>query len=375
MLHGTTNSHKEILVKSTLGCHKVNVAGDLLKTYIESLPNYIPFKYKNFTPESKYFMPEIIKQKNNFTRKEKIKIKSNISKKSLDLMKSLNSPFLTNRDKSYFHRFSYKFPEEIIDLILSSYKSSKSELLNKFSESPKRNLFFSPSMIEVSFEENFCDKVDALINLGTTYFHIDVGDGKFISRKFSGIEKISYLVSLNKSLNIHTHLMVEEPLDKITNNESYIDTYIKAGSSAIALHKRSFKSVNKFKKAVDHIKKNNCKPGLIIEITDNELKETWELIKYLNLKWVVIMGVPIGYGGQLFQSSCLKKINYLRKRSVELTHNSLDIEVDGGLNFSNLIECKKAGANIFAGWSIIKGNSKDLILDNYSKILGLLKSE
>ena len=43
-------------------------------------------------------------------------------------------------------------------------------------------------MIEVAFEENFCDKVDALINLGI-FIHIDVGDGKFISRKFSGIEK------------------------------------------------------------------------------------------------------------------------------------------------------------------------------------------
>ena len=84
---------------------------------------------------------------------------------------------------------------------------------------------------------------------------------------------------------------MEEPLDSF-NNQSYIDSYIKAGSTAIALHKRSFKSIDKLKKAVEHIQRNNCKPGLIIEIIDKDLKGTWEL-QYLNLKWVVIMGVPI----------------------------------------------------------------------------------
>ena len=43
-------------------------------------------------------------------------------------------------------------------------------------------------MIEVPLEEGFVDFAIELIKSGMKYFHIDVGDGKFISRKFSGID-------------------------------------------------------------------------------------------------------------------------------------------------------------------------------------------
>ena len=116
---------------------------------------------------------------------------------------------------------------------------------------------------------------------------------------------------------------------------------------------------------MDYIKSRDCRPGLLVEIVENNLTELWNLIKYLEIDWVVIMGVPIGYGGQFFQSSCLRKINFLRSMSIRETNNSMDIEIDGGLNFSNLKQCADAGANIFAGWSIIKDKSVDLILQNY----------
>ena len=61
--------------------------------------------------------------------------------------------------------------------------------------------------------------------------------------------------------------------------------------------------------------------------------------------------------------------------SINESNNSLDIEIDGGLNFSNLKQCADAGANIFAGWSIIKDKSIDSILLNYSKVMDQLKSE
>ena len=50
--------------------------------------------------------------------------------------------------------------------------------------------------------KGFIDIAYNLINLGQKYFHIDVGDGEFISRKFSGIKKLEYLSSLNTKLNL-----------------------------------------------------------------------------------------------------------------------------------------------------------------------------
>ena len=86
------------------------------------------------------------------------------------------------------------------------------------------------------------------------------------------------------------------------------------------------------------------------------------------------MGVPIGFGGQLFQSRCLRTINFLRSKSLENNINSFDIEVDGGLNFSNINSCCEAGANIFSGWSIIKDDQIDEISKKYRKVISQLRN-
>ena len=228
-------------------------------------------------------------------------------------------------------------------------------------------------MIEVPFEEGFIDFAIELINEGMRYFHIDVGDGKFISRKFSGIEKIKFLNSLNKELIIHVHLMVKNPHHKNNSRLSTIEEYINAGAKSIALHKRAFKYDNDFINSINLIRDNNCIPGIIIDVENNELEEIWRFIKINKIHWIVIMGVPIGYGGQLFQSSSLSKISFFRKRS-DLEKYNLEIEVDGGLNIENVKDCYRMGGNILAGWSIIKDKKAKDIVKKYKNILNLLKS-
>ena len=94
--------------------------------------------------------------------------------------------------------------------------------------------------------------------------------------------------------------MVKDPLI-LKNNNSYIDQYIDAGSTSIALHRRSFSSDLDLKVAIDYIKNKDCRPGLLIEITENNLIELWRIIKYINVNWVVVMGVPIVMGDNYFK--------------------------------------------------------------------------
>ena len=105
----------------------------------------------------------------------------------------------------------------------------------------------------------------------------------------------------------------------------------------------SFDSKDNLKKAIDHIKSKNRRPGIIIEVNDTKLSELWDLIFFLKIEWVVVMGVPVGYGGQLFQSRCLRTINYLRSKSLETKFLNFQIEVDGGLNFNNINDACLAG--------------------------------
>ena len=66
------------------------------------------------------------------------------------------------------------------------------------------------------------------------------------------------------------------------------------------------------------------------------------------------MSVHPGFGGQKFIPNVIKKIKILKKIKDEKNY-SYDIEVDGGINFSNSKEVVNAGANILvSGTTIFK---------------------
>ena len=75
----------------------------------------------------------------------------------------------------------------------------------------------------------------------------------------------------------------------------------------------------------------------------------------------------------MFQTPSLQKINYLRKMSINNNFDTFDIEVDGGLTVNNILDCFNSGANVFAGWSIIKDTQTSLVRKNYIDLVKQLK--
>jgi len=75
---------------------------------------------------------------------------------------------------------------------------------------------------------------------------------------------------------------------------------------------------------------------------------------------VLIMSVFPGFGGQKFIPEVVDKIKELNKIKKEKKLN-FDIEVDGGINFSNSKIVIEAGANILvSGTTIFKENDGNL---------------
>ncbi|HEV3028042.1 MAG TPA: ribulose-phosphate 3-epimerase, partial [Planctomycetota bacterium] len=74
-----------------------------------------------------------------------------------------------------------------------------------------------------------------------------------------------------------------------------------------------------------------------------------EVIEFIDrVDMVLAMTVWPGFGGQKFMESVLPKISRLRKLSA-----TVDIEVDGGVDLSNIEMAARAGANVFvAGTSV-----------------------
>ena len=72
------------------------------------------------------------------------------------------------------------------------------------------------------------------------------------------------------------------------------------------------------------------------------------------------MSVNPGFGGQKFIRSTLEKVKLLRKE-IDQKKLSVEIEIDGGINFDNAKIAKKAGVDILvSGTTIFKENNGDI---------------
>ena len=85
------------------------------------------------------------------------------------------------------------------------------------------------------------------------------------------------------------------------------------------------------------------------------------VLDYLDkIDLILIMSVYPGFGGQKFMPEIIKKIKDLNNIKKDKNLN-FDIEVDGGINFSNAKKVLDAGANILvSGTTIFKENNGDI---------------
>ena len=91
---------------------------------------------------------------------------------------------------------------------------------------------------------------------------------------------------------------------------------------------------------------------------DTEIDVIINLLDQIDL--VLIMSVFPGFGGQKFIPEVVKKIEALNKIKME-KNLKYDIEVDGGINFSNSKIVLNAGANILvSGTTIFKENNGNI---------------
>ncbi len=214
VLHGTTDTHPDVLAAASAGCHKINVAGDFLHTIIRCLPNKIRVKIEKAGADPKYAIKDVRDDMSEMSSKQVRNLIDSLRAHCSSILDTIQSPQLSQQDINYFRYKLYKYPKKHVDLIkrkLMNQKKSHSFANTRKLSSNKVTYEFSPSMIEVPFGDQYKAYVDAIWNEGARYFHIDVGDSKFIHRAFSAIDKVEYLRGKYPNIKLHAHLMVENP--------------------------------------------------------------------------------------------------------------------------------------------------------------------
>ena len=205
-------------------------------------------------------------------------------------------------------------------------------------------------MIKVSTSILTCNNriqaTEELNKTNTDYIHIDYMDGIFVDNKEFTIEEIKTLSKIStKKLDIH--IMAENP-------EPIIQELKCLNIEYITIHYEINKPLNKI---INLIHNQGYKCGISIKPKTNP-KNIIEYLEKIDL--VLIMSVEPGKGGQKFIPDVLNKIK-------ELKQNNLIIEIDGGINDTNIEELKNIVDIVVVGSYIT--NSSD-----YNKQINNLKN-
>ena len=207
------------------------------------------------------------------------------------------------------------------------------------------NIKISPSILSADFSK-LGEEIISLDKAGADYIHVDVMDGHFVPNITIGPPVIKTLRNYTK-LPFDVHLMIS-PVHK------YIKNFADAGSDIITIHPEATDDLIESINLIKQLKKKvgiSLNPNTEIDVIEKTLKD---------IDLVLIMSVYPGFGGQKFIPEVIKKIKKLYQ--IKKNNNlKFDIEVDGGINFSNSKEVISAGANILvSGTTIFKENNGDI---------------
>ena len=208
-----------------------------------------------------------------------------------------------------------------------------------------KKIQISPSILSADFSQ-LGKEIKKLEEGGADLIHVDVMDGHFVPNLTIGPPVIKALRNYT-NLPFDVHLMIS-PVHK------YIKNFAEAGSDIITIHPEATENLNQSIYLIKELKKKvgvSLNPNTKINIIETELN---------NIDLVLVMSVFPGFGGQKFIPETINKIKEL-KEIKEKKNYTFDIEVDGGINFSNSKDVIDAGANILvSGTTIFKENNGDI---------------
>jgi ribulose-phosphate 3-epimerase len=197
----------------------------------------------------------------------------------------------------------------------------------------------APSILSADFTK-LADEIDAVEAGGATILHVDVMDGHFVPNITVGLPVVKSIRRATK-LTIDCHLMIEEP-------NRYAVKFVEAGADMVSVHVEADVHLNR---TLTAIRDAGGRSGIAINPA-TPLVALEEALPYAD--YVLIMSVNPGFGGQKFIPESLDKVRRL-KGMIRERELQTRIEIDGGVDASNIADVIESGAEIIVAGSAVYG--------------------
>jgi ribulose-phosphate 3-epimerase len=198
----------------------------------------------------------------------------------------------------------------------------------------------APSILSADFAR-LGEEIAAVERGGAGVIHVDVMDGHFVPNITVGLP-VTKAVAKETRLVVDTHLMIAEP-------GRWAEQFVEAGARMVSVHVEADPHLHR---TLSAIKAKGAQAGVAINPA-TPLVALEEALPFAD--FVLLMSVNPGFGGQKFIPTVLAKLRRLRRMIDERGLKNVRIEIDGGIDLTNIGEIAAAGAEIIVAGSAVFG--------------------
>jgi ribulose-phosphate 3-epimerase len=199
------------------------------------------------------------------------------------------------------------------------------------------SVLIAPSILSADFAA-LGTAIAAVERGGADLIHVDVMDGHFVPNITIGPPVVSSIKRIAK-VPLDVHLMIEEP-------DRYLDAFAEAGASMMSVHVEVLPHLHR---TVHAIKGLGVRAGVVLNPSTPvvALEEIAADVDY-----VLVMSVNPGFGGQTFIPRSESKVRAVRAL-LDRAGNAAPVEIDGGIDRTNVARVVSAGASIIVAGSAV----------------------
>ena len=206
-----------------------------------------------------------------------------------------------------------------------------------------RDLEVEPSLYAADFSR-LGEQIEKLLAAGARVFHYDVGDGHFVEPIIIGpivLQSIGGLIHGGGG-RVDVHLMIEAP-------ERHFQAFREAGADSVTVH---YEAVDDVPATAAAARDHGLGVGLALK-PQSAVEEVADVAVSAGVDLVLCMSIEPGYSGQEFMPEAFERLRRLR----ELLPETVQLQVDGGVNDANVRAAREAGANLLVAATAVFGDA------------------